>query len=218
MGLAVNSEPNDLLSLLNRAMSGEEAARAELFARHRDRLRLMVRLRLDRRLQGRVDPSDVLQDAFLDFGKRLPEFDPGAGLPFYLWLRGITGQRLVDLQRTHLGTQMRDAAREVSLHRGMMPQASSVSLAAQLLGRMTTASHAAIRAELQLRVQDALNTMDATDREVLTLRHFEQMSNEEAAKVLDLTKSAASKRYIRALRRLKDILATLPGFGDFSNG
>jgi RNA polymerase sigma-70 factor (ECF subfamily) len=213
-----NPDPDNLIALVRRAADGDEAVRAELFARHRDRLRVMVRLRLDRRLQGRLDPSDVLQDAYLDFARRLPEFDPAAGVPFYLWLRNLTGQRLVDLHRFHIGAQMRDAGQEVSLHRGMMPQASSVSLAAQLLGRMTSASNAAMRAELQLRVQDALNAMDPTDREVLTLRHFEQMSNEETAHVLGLTKSAASKRYIRALRRLKDILAGLPGYGDFSDG
>jgi RNA polymerase sigma-70 factor (ECF subfamily) len=108
---------------------------------------------------------------------------------------------------------MRDAAREVSLYRGALPQASSVSLAHQLLGRLTTASHAAMRAELQLKVQEALNGMDAMDREILTLRNFEMLSNEETAQVLGITKSAASSRHIRALKRLKDTLSGLPGFG-----
>ena len=115
------------------------------------------------------------------------------------------------MHRFHLGAQMRDAGQEVSLHRGPFPQASSVSLAAQLLGKMTSASHAAIRAEHKLIVQEALNGMDPIDREVLALRHFEHLSNDETALVLGLTKSAASNRYIRALKRLKEILSSIPG-------
>src|SRR5262245_48267334 len=202
------SESDDLL---RRAKAGDEQARAELFARCRDRLRRMVRLRLDRRLQGRLDPSDVLQEAYLDYARRFPEFAANPGLPFYLWLRSLTGQRLIDLHRQHLGAKMRDANQEVSLYRGALPQASSVSLANQLLGRLTSASRAAVRAETQMRVQEALNGMDPMDREVLTLRHFEMLSNEETAQVLGLKKSAASNRYVRALKRLKDILAMLPG-------
>ena len=178
----------------------------------------MVRLRLDRRLQGRLDPSDVLQEAYLDFSKRFGEYAADPKMPFYLWLRFLTGQRLIDLHRMHLGARMRDANQEVSLYRGALPQASSVSLAAQLLGRLTTASRAAIRAETQIRVQEALNSMDAMDREILTLRHFEMLNNEETALVLGIKKSAASNRYIRALKRLKDILALLPEWKDPASG
>jgi RNA polymerase sigma-70 factor (ECF subfamily) len=106
---------------------------------------------------------------------------------------------------------MRDAGQEVSLHRGPFPQASSVSLAAQLLGKLTSASQAAIRVEHKLIVQEALNSMDPIDREVLALRHFEHLSNDETAHVLGLSKSAASNRYIRALKRLKEILSSIPG-------
>jgi RNA polymerase sigma-70 factor (ECF subfamily) len=198
--------------MLQRAAAGDQQALAQVFAHYRDRLRQMVRLRLDRRLQGRLDPSDVLQEAYLDFARRLPEYSREPGLPFYLWLRLLTGQRLVDLHRMHLGAKMRDAGQEVSLYRGALPQASSASLAAQLLGRLTSASRAAMRAETQIRVQEALNRMDALDREVLTLRHFEMLTNDETATVLGIKKSAASNRYIRALKRLKELLATLPGF------
>jgi RNA polymerase sigma-70 factor, ECF subfamily len=199
---------------IRRAAAGDQQALAEVFARYRDRLRQMVRLRLDRRLQGRLDPSDVLQEAYLDFARRLPEYARQPALPFYLWLRLLTGQRLIDLHRMHLGAKMRDAGQEVSLYRGALPQASSASLAAQLLGRLTSASRAAMRAESQLRVQEALNRMDAMDREVLTLRHFEMLSNDETAAVLGIKKSASSNRYIRALKRLKELLAALPGFAD----
>jgi RNA polymerase sigma-70 factor (ECF subfamily) len=172
----------------------------------------MIRLRLDRRLSGRVDTSDVLQDAYLDVRQRLAEYarDPAA-MPFHLWLRLVAGQRLTDVHRHHLGAQMRDAGMEVSLHRGPFPQADSISLAAQLLGKMTSASKAAIRAEHKLIVQEALNGMDPLDREVLALRHFEHLSNDETAQVLGLSKSAASNRYIRALKRLKEILSSIPG-------
>ena len=198
--------------LIERALTGDESALAALFDGYRGQLRRMIRLRLDRRLSGRVDSSDVLQEAYLDVRKRLDEYarDPAA-MPFHLWLRLVAGQRLTDVHRFHLGAQMRDAGQEVSLHRGPFPQASSVSLAAQLLGKMTSASHAAIRAEHKLIVQEALNGMDPIDREVLALRHFEHLSNDETALVLGLTKSAASNRYIRALKRLKEILSSIPG-------
>ncbi len=207
-----DSTPGAPDDLLERALSGDESALAALFDGYRDRLRRMIRLRLDRRLSGRVDSSDVLQEAYLDVRKRLPEYarDPAA-MPFHLWLRLVTGQRLTDLHRHHLGAQMRDAGMELSLHRGPFPQADSISLAAQLLGKITSASKAAIRAEHKLIVQEALNGMDPIDREVLALRHFEHLSNEETAQVLGLTRSAASNRYVRALKRLKGILSSIPG-------
>ena len=158
--------------------------------------------------------SDVLQEAYLEIAKRFPEYTANPAQPFFLWLRFLTGQKLIDLHRHHLGAKMRDVDQEVSLYRGALPQASSVSLAQQLLGRLTSPSQAAIRAETQLRVQEALNSMDPLDREVLTLRHFEQLTNDETAAVLGLRKSAASNRYVRALKRLKDILSALPGWGE----
>src|SRR5262245_60773044 len=202
----------DEADLLRRATAGDQQALAALFARYRDRLRKMVRLRLDRRMSGRVDTSDVLQDAYLDVARRFPEYAAAPTVPFYLWLRTLTGQRLVDLHRHHLGAQMRDAGQEVSLHRGALPAASSASLAQQLLAGLTSPTQAALRAEMQLRLQEALNCMDPIDREVVVLRHFEELSNVEAAEVLGIETSAASKRYIRALRRLKTILDAVPGF------
>jgi RNA polymerase sigma-70 factor (ECF subfamily) len=210
----MHQDPDDSEELLRRAAAGDEAALATLWECHRARLRQMVRLRLDRRLQGRVDPSDVLQDAYLDLAARLPDYARERPMPTYLWLRLVTGQRLAQVHRQHLGAAIRDAGREVSLYRGALPQASSASLAAQLLGRFTTASQAAIRAERQLRLQEVLNGLDEMDREVLALRHFEQLSNGEAAQVLGLSKTAANNRYIRALGRLRDLLGRVPGFLD----
>jgi len=205
---------NENQDLLDRATAGDQQALAELFGKYRSRLRQMVRLRLDHRLQGRVDPSDVLQEAYLDVSGRAAEYFAQPRIPFFLWLRLLTGQRLVALHRQHLGAQMRSAGMEVSLYRGALPQASSACLAAQLLGKMTSPSLAAIRAEMQIRLQEALNGMDPMDREVLALRHFEELSNSETAAVLGLSKSAASNRYIRALQRLKEILKGMPGFFD----
>jgi RNA polymerase sigma-70 factor (ECF subfamily) len=205
------SENDDLL---RRVKAGDEQALAALFDQYRERLKRMVRLRLDRRLSGRVDASDVLQESYLEAHKKLPDYAGNPSLPFFLWLRLVTGQKLVDVHRHHLGAQMRDPGQEVSLYRGALPQASSVSLAAHLLGKMTSATQAAVRAEHKLLVQDALNSMDALDREVLVLRHFEQLSNEETALALDIKKSTASQRYIRALRRLKEILSSVPGLKD----
>jgi RNA polymerase sigma-70 factor (ECF subfamily) len=200
--------------LLSQAVAGDGQALAALFVLHRDRLVRMVRLRLDRRLQGRVDPDDVLQDAYFVMAKRFAEYVANPCVPFFVWLRQMVGQKLIDLHRQHLGAQMRDAGQEVSLYRGALPEASSASLAAQLLGRLTSPSRAVMRAETQLRVQEALNGMESLDREILALRHFEMLSNEETAQVLGLKKTAASNRYIRALKRLRAILAAVPGLGD----
>jgi RNA polymerase sigma-70 factor (ECF subfamily) len=174
----------------------------------------MVLLRLDRRLQGKIDASDVLQEAYLDLARRADEIADRPAMPFFLWLRLLTGQRLLTIHRRHFGTRMRDVGQEVALHHGAMPQATSASLAAQLLGRLTSPSIVAARAEMKLRLQEALNSMDPIDREVLVLRHFEELSNAETAEVLELQKTAASNRYVRALKRLRSILQSMPGFAD----
>jgi RNA polymerase sigma-70 factor (ECF subfamily) len=206
------TDPEDVAELLTQAAAGDEQAMAQLFQRFRKRLKQMVRLRLNRRLQGRVDDSDILQEAYLEAAKRLRDYLTNRPLPFFLWLRHLTGEKLIDIHRRHLGAQMRDAGQEVSLHRGPMPAASSVSLAAQLLGRLTSPSQAAIKAETRLRVQEVLNSMDPLDREILALRHFEQLTNAEVAETLGLNESTASSRHLRALKRLKDELSQLPGF------
>src|SRR5262249_3007771 len=155
--------------------------------------------------------ADVVQETCLGLRDKFAQYAADPQLPFYLWLRLEVGQKLVDLHRFHLGTKMRDAGQEVSLHRGPLPPVTSLSLAEQLLGKLTTASKAAMRAELQLRVQEALNTMDPNDREVLVLRHFEELTNAEAAQVLGIKSSAAVNRYVRALKRLKDVFQEMPG-------
>jgi RNA polymerase sigma-70 factor (ECF subfamily) len=207
--MAENSDETD--RLLAGAAQGHQADWGQLLERHRTRLRRMLALRLDQRLQGRVDPSDVIQEAFLEATQRLQEYLRQPEMPFYLWLRFLAGQRLLIVHRRHLGAQQRDAGREVSLYCGAMPEASSAALAARLMGRECRPSEVAVRAEIKLRLQEALNAMDPLDREILALRHFEQLGNADTARVLGIQESAASKRYVRALKKLKDILAGRPG-------
>lgn len=214
MGNAMTSEPEEPSEpddLLRRAAGGDSEALGKLWNGQEKRLRRMVRLRLDRRLQARVDASDVLQETFIEAAERLAEYLRDPRMPFALWLRFLTGQKLTAMHRRHLGTEARDAAREVSLFHGALPEASSACLAAQLIGKVTAPLEAAIRAEMKARVQDALNSMDPMDREVLALRHFEQLSNHETAEVLGISTSGASSRYLRALKRLKEILGQVPG-------
>lgn len=202
-------EVAEVQALLTQAGDGDEDAVNQLFSRYRNRLKKMVRLRMNRRLAGRVDDSDVLQDAFLEVSKHLDEYIENPPLPFFLWLRKITGQQLIMTHRQHLGARMRDAGREVSIHRGSLPTASTASLAAQLLGHLTSPSQAAMKAEMQVRLQDALNSMGELDREVLVKRHFEHLTNTEVAQELGIQESAASKRYLRALERLQEILVEM---------
>jgi RNA polymerase sigma-70 factor, ECF subfamily len=208
-------ELGEVAEVLRRAAEGDEEALRELFARYHDRLKRMVHLRLSRRLAGRVDDSDVLQEAFVEVARKLPEYVQEPKLPPFLWMRHLTALKLTEVHRRHLGTQLRDADREVTLHRGGLPLADSVSLAAQLLGTLTTPSQAAIKAETRMLVQEALNGMDPIDREVLALKHFEQLSTTEIAEVLGLSKAGAGSRYLRAIKRLRAILEQIPGFEAF---
>src|SRR5262245_50287549 len=167
MESAMPDPSNEPADLLRRAGAGDTAALGALLEAHRKRLRRMVRLRLDPRLQGRVAPSDVLQEAFLQAAQRLAQYLREPNMPFFLWLRFLTGQKLLELRRRHLGTEARDAGREVSLYREAMPEASSACLAAQLLGKITAPPQAASRAELKVHPQEALNQLAPPDREAL---------------------------------------------------
>jgi RNA polymerase sigma-70 factor, ECF subfamily len=211
MGSVVENNSADSMDLIERARAGDREALGALFARHRDRLSRMVEARLDPRLQARLDASDVVQDAYTEVLERLPEYWRDPKMPLFLWLRLVVGERLMRLHRHHLGAQMRDAGREISLYRGALPAASSAALAAQLVGKHTSPTQAAVRAERILRVQEALNALDPMDRETLSLRHFEELTAAESAQVLGIEEAAAAKRYLRALKRLKQILANMPG-------
>jgi RNA polymerase sigma-70 factor (ECF subfamily) len=197
-----------------RLRNGDTTALGELFSLNRERLWRMVSFRLDQRLRGRVDADDVLQEAYLDAAQRIDHYLNNTSMSFFVWLRQIVLQTMIDLHRQHLGAQMRNAAREVSLHGAGYPQATSISLAAHLLGNLTSPSQAAMREEVSIQLEKALDSMSEIDREILALRHFEELTNSEVAEVLDIQQKAASIRYVRALARLKDILQQIPGFFD----
>jgi RNA polymerase sigma-70 factor (ECF subfamily) len=198
-----SSETNRLLELVS--LSDPQALEA-LLVRHRQRLRRMVALRLDQRLRKRIDPSDVIQETYLEVSARLPDYLTSPTMPFFLWLRFLTGQKLITLHRHHLGVQMRDVDQEMALFRGTNPEASSAALANHFVDQDTRPSEALIRAERKERLYEALESLVPLDREVLALRHFEQLSRAEIATVLGVSEAAAGKRYIRALEKLKQTL------------
>jgi RNA polymerase sigma-70 factor (ECF subfamily) len=188
--------------------AGEPRDLIALFDRHKERLRRTVRLRLDPRLTGVVDSSGVLKLAREEVDRRAADAGGTMDLSF-LWLRQIVGEVMLKLHEQRLGPDIRG---DISLYRGALPEATSTSLAAHLLGRGGSAEDlAAARAEQKILLQEALNAMEPIDREVLTLRHCEQLSNDEAATVLKISASEASEAYIRALKRISLIVASLPG-------
>lgn len=195
--------------LIGRASGGDQSALSELFRRNSGRLERMVRLRLNERLRGRVDAADIVQDALLEATRRLEEYLASPPLPFFLWLRQITGEKLIDVHRRH-HAQKRDAGRDVAIHASFNASASE-SLAARLVGHLTSPSQAVMREEVRQQVHDALEQIDSMDREVLILRHFEQLSTSECATVLNIGASGASSRYVRALKKLQVILKQIPG-------
>ncbi|MCA9114196.1 MAG: sigma-70 family RNA polymerase sigma factor [Planctomycetaceae bacterium] len=195
--------------LVNRIIAGDRTALAELFDLHRNRLWRIVNFRLDSRLRGRVDADDILQEAWLDAVRRMDRFLKEASQSCFVWLRLIVTQTLADVHRAHLGTQKRDAGRDRSIHRPLGAGSTAASLSSFLSGRLTSPSGAAIRAEQGEIVDAAVESMPELDREVLALRHFEELSNRETACVLEISEQAASMRYVRALGRLKEALRTI---------
>jgi RNA polymerase sigma-70 factor (ECF subfamily) len=164
----------------------------------------MVRFRLDRRLYGRVDTADVLQDVWLETSRRIEDYTSNPAVPFFVWVRQLAYQIIIDLHRRHLGAQKRNVSQEVSI--GKSNCDTSVSIAAQLAGNLTSPSNVAMRGERLARLREALDGMDEVDREVLALRHFEELGNNEVADILGIQKTAASNRYVRDLKRLKQVL------------
>jgi RNA polymerase sigma-70 factor (ECF subfamily) len=198
----MNSEPGDTEQLLERARRGEPAAIEQLLDQHRPPLRRMIDLRLDPALAGRLDASDIVQDVLLEASQRLPDYLAKPAMPFHLWLRHIARDHMIDAHRRHRLAQRRSLDREQSLRPALADQ-SSMELAAQFLDHEMTPATAALRQELQKRLEGAVATLAADDREIILMRHAEQMSNQEVAAELSLSEAAASMRYLRALRRLR---------------
>jgi RNA polymerase sigma-70 factor (ECF subfamily) len=207
--------PHDPESCEDRVREGDRNALATLFAAQEGRLRRWVQMRLDSRLQGRLSPSDVVQEIYLAAEQRLEHFQTLPDMPFRVWIRLLADQRLVDVHRRHLGAQVRDAGKEVSLERSS-PMSGAAHLGARLAGDLASPSQDAIRAETLDILMRAVEAMDPMDREVLAFRHFDELTNDEVAHVLGISKGTASKRYVRALARLRQVLERTPGLLDDS--
>jgi RNA polymerase sigma-70 factor (ECF subfamily) len=200
--------PDPHSDLLARARLGEERALVELFRQHEPRLLRMIELRFDARLRRRLDPADVVQDAWVEVVRRFGEWRKQDALPFHVWLRLITGQALAQAQRRHLSAQQRDAMREAS-PRDNRPNISSANVADAFVDSATTPTQALVRDEVRNSVRAALDDLEEVDREIVAMRNFEALSNEEAALELGIEPSAASMRYMRALTRLRPALKAL---------
>jgi RNA polymerase sigma-70 factor, ECF subfamily len=202
---------SDETSLLLRAPpEARQELLAEFFTRQRPRLRWMIRLRLDGRLQGRIDPSDVLQETFLEASRRLEDYIEKPELPFTLWLRVVTGQKLLDLARFHTRAK-RDVRHDRVLPSEGVPNATGSALTDALVDAGTSPSQTILREEQRRNVAEAIDSMDPIDREVIALRHFERLPNGAIAQILGIPESAASKRYFRALAKLRKIIGPLAG-------
>ena len=203
------ADPNstdEFETTLRRLKEGGATAVAEIFLEFRPPLARMIDFRLDRRLYGRVDTNDVLQEAFLTISDRFSEYVENPQVTFFVWLRQMTFQTLLLIHRRHFNVQKRDVTQEISLNWADQSAATSTCLAAHIAGDITSPSNAVIRDETADQLKIALSKMDDIDREVLALRHFEHLSNREVSEVLSLSKTAASNRYVRAMERLKTII------------
>lgn len=192
--------------LLEQARRGDAEAVEQLLARHREPVRRMIDLRLDPAIVQRLDASDVVQDVLLEASRRLQEYLRRPAMPFHLWLRHIARDHIIDAHRKHHQARKRGVDREQPLNRPAWADRSSLELAAQLLDQERTPASAALQNELQRQLQGALDNLGEDDREVIWMRHYEMLSNQEVAAALGLSEAAASMRYLRAVRRLRDLL------------
>jgi len=199
--------PPETQQLLDQARQGQAEAVEQLLARHREPVRRMIDLRLDPAIVQRVDASDVVQDVMLEASRRLQDYLQTPVMPFLIWLRQLAKDHLIDAHRRHHLAQKRGVNREQAMHRPAWAEQSSLDLAGQLVDGERTPASEAIQQELQRRLHDAIAQLEDVDREVILMRHFEQLTNQDVAQALELTEPAASMRYLRAVRRLRDLLS-----------
>ncbi|MCC9606547.1 sigma-70 family RNA polymerase sigma factor [Blastopirellula sp. JC732] len=197
--------------LIQDAKEGDSDARDKLLERHRDSLRRMVEMRLDRKIRRRVDASDVVQDVLVEANRRLADYMANPVMPFHLWLRHLAQDRIIDAHRRHRGSQKRSVDLEQNIATPVNVDQSSINIIAQICDGEMTPAAAATMSELQARFEQAIAQLDEQDREVVVMRHFEQLSNQEVAAALGLSAAAASMRYLRALRRLRGLLGEPTG-------
>jgi len=205
-------DSDETRELLRRVEADDAGAAERLWESYRSPLRRMIGLRLDHALGRRVDASDVVQDVLIKANQRLRDYLRNPSMPFHLWLRQIARDQMIDEHRRHRGAARRSLDREQAMPAAFQDR-SSLDLAAQLRDREPTPVAAALRGELQRRFQAALRQLDDDDREILLLRHFEQLSNSEVARTLGLSEAAAGMRHLRALRRLRPLLGETPSVG-----
>jgi RNA polymerase sigma-70 factor (ECF subfamily) len=206
-----DSADSALNELLRQASRGDDQLFSDLLSKYRRRLHKIIELRLDQRLRGRIDPSDVIQEAYLEASQRLASYLDDRKMPFFLWLRFLTLQKLMLAHRQHLGTKARDATRDIPLYGHPHSEPSSTVLAEQLLDHLTSPSQVALRTERMVRVQQALARLDPIDVEVLVLRHFEELTHAEIGQLLGIKRAGASHRYQRALKNIRSTLENMPG-------
>jgi RNA polymerase sigma-70 factor (ECF subfamily) len=203
---------SDTDELLNRSAQGDQDARDRLLVRHQSRLRKMIAARIDRRLLPRIDPSDVVQDVMAEAAQRLPEYLRERPMPFYPWLRQLAWDRLIDLHRRHLHASRRSVLREEP-DVLTLPDESAAELAERLILSASSPSEQMLREEARERVRRALEHLSALYRDVLELRHLEQLSVAETAAVLGVSEGTVKTRHVRALKRLREILDSTKGGG-----
>ncbi len=203
-------DSDETQELLSAARGGDTDARNQLLERHREALRRMVGLRMDRAVQGRVDASDIVQDVLVEANRRLTDYLSATKMPFHAWLRHLARDRLIDAHRRHRAAARRSVDREQPLVSPALADQSAMDLAALVRDRELTPAAAATHRELEVRFQAAIETLDEQDREIILMRHFEQLSNQQAAQALELSEPAAGMRYLRAMRRLRSLLEEAP--------
>ena len=190
-------------------VEGGQKALADLLAIHQEKLERIISFRIAPFLRSRVDPADVLQEAFFEISRRINEFIDGSPVSFFVWIRQKTIQTLIDIHRNHT-REKRDALREMPLASAPFGHTTSISIARFLMDDITSPSQAAVREEEIQQLQSALESMNETDREVIAMRHFEHLNNQQVAEVLGISPTAASNRYVRAAAKLSEILNHLP--------
>ncbi len=190
-------------------VEGGQKALADLLAIHQEKLERIISFRIAPFLRSRVDPADVLQDAYFEISRRINEFIDGSPVSFFVWIRQKTLQTLIDIHRKHT-REKRDAHRETPLASAPYGHTTSISIARFLMDDITSPSQAAVREEEIQQLQSALESMNETDREVIAMRHFEHLNNQQVAEVLNISPTAASNRYVRAAAKLSEILNHIP--------
>jgi RNA polymerase sigma-70 factor (ECF subfamily) len=210
MSKSIWHEPDPTNNLLDEARQGDQEAIEKLLSRYRDSLKRMIDLRLDKRVSQRVDVSDVVQDVLIEAHRRLKVYLDNPVMPFHLWIRQIAQDRLIDAHRRHRASAKRSVDRERRLEAAGPPDASTIELAGQLMDPELTPAARATQREVAERVQECIARLEQRDQDILLMRHYEQLSNQEVATVLGLTEPAASMRYLRALKRLRAVIQSDP--------